>query len=176
MRPERILLMVVLMMGCGGPSVKERTQKPFHPVRHRKVVVIPFQVLGDLTAQDGEILQGWVERDLLEKEYDVRPWTDVDLRVKDHPRQGGETQESILYEACRDLGIRGIWNARVRLTPEDGEYHLSMVLRLTDPSSGLWLLEVTGEDRLEGRDRLAWRDLLDRVLAEVPPQESASER
>jgi len=176
MRPERFL-MILLLIGCGGPSVVERTQGTFHPIRHRTVVVIPFQLVGDLVAEDGEILRGWVERDLLEKEYDIRPWTDVDLRVKDHPRQGGESEEAILYRACRDLGIRGIWNARVRMRRgEDGTYGLSMVLRLTDPASGLWVLEVRGEDTLRDRERLAWRDLLDGILAEVPPQESASER
>lgn len=176
MRPEPLIL-ALLIVGCGGPSVREQTQGTFHPIRHRKVVVIPFQVTGDLTAEDGEILRGWVERDLLEKEYDIRPWTDVDLRVKDHPRQGGESEASILYQACRDLGIRGIWNARVRMAPDgDGTHRLSMVLRLTDPASGLWVLEVKGEDTLEDRGRLAWRDLVDGILAEIPPQESASER
>lgn len=172
---RRFLFLVLMgLFGCSGPFVEARERGVFHRQDYGVVGLIPFEAQGEVSPAQAERIRGWVELELLTRKFRIVSWTEVHEKVRESP---GEPTREAIFQACRESGASGLWNARARaVVDREGVRELTLVLRLHDLETGDWILELRGHDHVDppaeaSAVRETWIGLIREIVSLIPEKD-----
>ena len=165
---------MLLAAACGGPHVERTDHDQYLHGRYRRVIILPFEGRGDLTADDLSLLEGWLEQELTARKVQVQGRHAVELRVQDAGAKTEPERRKALLAACEALDIRGFWHGRAEMSlDENRRTHMTLVVRLTSVKTGELVVQIDGHDRVDPGGGTgeplwkAWRELTARMIAEL---------
>ncbi|MCZ6688011.1 MAG: hypothetical protein O7H41_00200 [Planctomycetota bacterium] len=173
--PARWLLLGILAWpGCAGPWVDIRERGDFDRRAYPIALVAPLKAEGEIDPDLAEKLRGWIEIELLERDFRLKSWAEVDEIIRG---AGGDETQAGIFQACGQLGTSGFWGGRGRLeVGEEGVKDLTLVIRFHDRITREWVVELRGNHHAQkgasvAEEREAWIALIEEMVDQLPEED-----